>query len=195
MSSVFPAATIIAPRCAHLHTHLHTHTPTCELRRHGWERGPWLGRAQACHLGLGGGGLSSHSSPPISVRAPRPRSWGGSGQCGCEYQRGRRDPGRQTDRPPLLGLGKPGRAPPPHCLCSLEPCVLYTKAREAACLFSWGQGNAFLAPPILQTRKRMFGRAALIYLSWKLPGNGVKPPRVRGAGPDRLGDDATWTQD
>lgn len=37
----------------------------------------------------------------------------------------------------------------------------------------------------------MFGRAALIYLSWKLAGNGVKRPRVRGAGPDRLGDDPT----
>lgn len=121
MSSVFPAATIIAPRCAHLHTHLHMHTPTCELRRHGWERGPWLGRAQACPLGLGGGGLSSHSSPPISVRVPRPRSWGGSGQCGCEYQRGRRDPGRQTDRPPLSGLGKPGRAPPPTASAALSP--------------------------------------------------------------------------
>lgn len=101
--------------------------------------------------------------------------------------------GRQTDRLSRAS-GNLGGPPPPHCLCSLEPCVLYTKAREAACLFSWGQGNAFLAPPILQTRKRMFGRAALIYLSWKLPGNGVKPPRVRGAGPDRLGDDATWTQ-
>lgn len=40
----------------------------------------------------------------------------------------------------------------------------------------------------------MFGRAALIYLSWKLAGNGAKRPRVRGAGPDRLGDDlpGTW---
>ena len=34
----------------------------------------------------------------------------------------------------------------------------------------------------------MFGRAALMYLSWKLAGNGVKPPRVREPGPDRLGD-------
>lgn len=34
----------------------------------------------------------------------------------------------------------------------------------------------------------MFGRAALMYLSWKLAGNGVKPPRVRGARPDSLGD-------
>lgn len=28
----------------------------------------------------------------------------------------------------------------------------------------------------------MFGRAALMYLSWKLAGNGVKPPRVRDPG-------------
>lgn len=28
----------------------------------------------------------------------------------------------------------------------------------------------------------MFGRAALMYLFWKLAGNGVKPPRVRDPG-------------
>lgn len=42
----------------------------------------------------------------------------------------------------------------------------------------------------------MFGRAALMYLSWKLAGNGVKPPQGEGSQarqPGRQPPSGTWS--
>lgn len=96
-------------------------------------------------LGRGAGVVSSPSAPPLLLETPHPGE--ALATVAVSNKEAEETPGRQIDRPPAPRPREAWRSPP-HCLCGLGPRVLYTKAREASCLFSRGQGNAFLAPSV-----------------------------------------------